>query len=281
MVIDNGSTDDTTTFIHQHYPEVTLIASEKNTGFGQANNKGIEIAINNNADYVFLLNQDAWIEHDAIVKLVAAHQANNHYGILSPVHLNGAGTAVDRYFLKYFIESEADAFIGSKILNAHNEVNLIDTQFVNAAAWLISKSCIVRTGGFDPIFFHYGEDLNYTHRVLYRGFKIGIVTDAVIYHDREDRIAKSSTPDNNMKKDWIYFLAQACDIRNPRYKKILWRRFFRCLLTGLWNVVIFNFPNAKYNFYFVGNIIFYSSAIAHSRSNAMEENRMPYLQTAK
>lgn len=45
---------------------VNLITSDINLGFGQGNNKGIRYALENEADYVFLLNQDAWIEPDTI-----------------------------------------------------------------------------------------------------------------------------------------------------------------------------------------------------------------------
>src|SRR5690606_10797046 len=43
-------------------------------------------------------------------------------------------------------------------------------------------------GGFNPTFFHYGEDDNYCQRVKYFDLKIGVVPSAIIYHDREDRV---------------------------------------------------------------------------------------------
>src|SRR5690606_31512456 len=59
--------------------------------------------------------------------------------------------------------------------------------FVNAAGWLLSRNILENIGGFDPIFFHYGEDDNYCQRAQYHGFKIGIVPNAFLLHDREDR----------------------------------------------------------------------------------------------
>ena len=58
IVIDNGSTDSTVLFIKSNYPEVHLVESGKNLGFGQANNVGMRYALEQNADYVYLLNQD-------------------------------------------------------------------------------------------------------------------------------------------------------------------------------------------------------------------------------
>ena len=63
VVIDNCSSDSTTQLIEQRYPEVRLIKNKENLGFGRANNIGMEIAISEGYDAVFLLNQDAWIDH--------------------------------------------------------------------------------------------------------------------------------------------------------------------------------------------------------------------------
>ena len=76
IVIDNTSTDDTIEYIKTHFPSVHLIESKENLGFAKANNIGIRYAIDNNADYVFLLNQDAWIENDTLTALLRTFEEN-------------------------------------------------------------------------------------------------------------------------------------------------------------------------------------------------------------
>jgi N-acetylglucosaminyl-diphospho-decaprenol L-rhamnosyltransferase len=66
IVIDNASTDETVSLIENLYPEVELVKRANNLGFGQANNIGLRMALDQNADFVFLLNQDAWIDQDTI-----------------------------------------------------------------------------------------------------------------------------------------------------------------------------------------------------------------------
>ena len=66
--------------------------------------------------------------------------------------------------------------------------DVYEIKFVNAAAWLISRNCIETVGGFNPLFFLYGEDNDYLTRVKYHKFKVGVYPDANIYHDREDRM---------------------------------------------------------------------------------------------
>ena len=60
-VIDNGSTDGTQAFIREHFPEAVMVQNARNEGFGRANNRGLRYALEHGYDYVYLLNEDAWI----------------------------------------------------------------------------------------------------------------------------------------------------------------------------------------------------------------------------
>ena len=184
IVIDNNSIDETVDFIKNNYTEINLIVKDNNLGFAKANNIGIKVALDQGADFVFLLNQDAWIEKDTIKNLVIFSVKNPEYGILSPVHLTEDKQYFEKWFIEFFIKY-------SNITNAYENLYLnkkesycYDTKFVNAAAWLITRNCIDIVGGFDTLLFkHCGEDDNYCHRALYHNFKIGINTSTTICHD--------------------------------------------------------------------------------------------------
>jgi len=62
----------------------------------------------------------------------------------------------------------------------------LPVRFVNAAAWMISKATIEKVGVFHPVFYHYGEDNHYSSRLQYHQFKIGVLANATIIHDRND-----------------------------------------------------------------------------------------------
>jgi GT2 family glycosyltransferase len=184
IVIDNDSQDNTVKLIQENFPEVEVYISDKNLGFGQGNNWGIKQALDSNADYLFLLNQDAWIEKDTIGELVASSKKNSKFGIISPIHLNGEYSGFATYFKKYIKKSLSQHTV-AKIVEGKtdglNEIYSID--FVNAAAWFLTASCIKKVGGFDPLFFHYGEDFNYLSRIKYHGFRIGLCPKTTICHD--------------------------------------------------------------------------------------------------
>lgn len=182
LVVDNNSSDNTVEFIRKYYSKVVIILQKENLGFGKANNVGISYALNNNADAVFLLNQDAYASEDTVEKLKNASINNEEYGIISPVHLNGDGSAVDLSFLGYISPYYIPDLISDLIVNNYSK-SIYGTSFINAAAWFIPKAVFLRVGGFDPIFFMYGEDDNFCQRLVFHGFKIGIIPTTKIFHD--------------------------------------------------------------------------------------------------
>ena len=173
FIVDNASTDETINIIKE-FSAVELIQNKNNLGFGKANNIGIDLALKKGADAIFLLNQDTWIFENTISNLAEVLFENSNLGIVSPLHFSAEESILDENFNTYYnrFNKEED----SELLRI--------VPFVNAAAWLVSKDCLSKTGYFDPIFNHYGEDRNYCERVKYHGFKIGVAKKTAICHDR-------------------------------------------------------------------------------------------------
>ena len=187
IAVDNHSDDGTVEYLGERFPSVLLMPQGENLGFAGANNIGIRYALDHGADYVFLLNQDAWIEKDTVGSLVGTFEATGDAGIVSPVHLDGKGTDMDwKSATNMPGEFVSDAYMGK--LKPYYPV-----PYMNAAAWLLSAGCIRTVGGFDTnLFSHYGEDGNYCQRVCYHGLKIYVDTAARICHDRESRKGSES-----------------------------------------------------------------------------------------
>ena len=204
LVVDNGSTDATREIIRKEYDDVLLIETGENLGFGRANNIGIRYAMEHGFDYLFLLNQDAWLESGALEKMVAAAERAGEYGILSPVHLNGRGDATDHGFREYTgLRNREEA--------ERLAMEVTPYPFINAAMWLLPIGVVSEVGLFAPLFAHYGEDRNYVLRLRQRGYKVGVVRDATGYHDRE---ARSVSRDQFLYAEFVYFLTEAA---NPCY----------------------------------------------------------------
>ena len=178
FVVDNGSSDGTPEYIREHFPEVLLHCTGENYGFGKANNIGLEYALSEGYDYVYLLNQDAWVQPDTISCLVEAMEADPSYGILSPLQMTASMTAPDPRFAVKCLDRPVGTYLKGRIY---------DVSFVMAAHWLISRRCVETVGGFSPAFRHYGEDDNYINRAVYHGFKVGFAGGVHAVHDRDSR----------------------------------------------------------------------------------------------
>lgn len=276
IIIDNGSQDDTISYIRNFFPFVRLISTERNLGFGQGNNIGIAIAAEEKADFCFLLNQDAWVDENTIEELVKTQLSNSVFGIISPIHLNGQGSDFDDHFYEYLLQSDLKEILWNSIGDGDGFNQTISTPFVNAACWLISAAGIRAVGGFDPIFFHYGEDDNFVQRLLYNGFKMGIHPGVVVYHDKE-RPAKDAivSPDKIMYKEWVQFLVYACDVNRKQYRIFIIRRGFASLIRGFLSILSIKWTKGYYEFKLGFRILFYFKQI--SRSHKQSESGLPYL----
>lgn len=191
IVIDNGSTDGTPNFIKTQFPEVELIASTKNLGFGKANNLGIEKAYKNGADFFYLMNQDAWLYQDSLEKLLKVYESYDNkeeIGILSPMHLDGSEKKLDIFLDKYIAQNFESRIISDFFCDTVKP--FYEISFVNAAHWFLPKHTIEQIGGFNPYFFHYGEDAEYANRIKFHGKKIILVTESKVVHDGKQNLSK-------------------------------------------------------------------------------------------
>ena len=228
FIVDNGSTDGSQDYIRSYFKEAIFIQSEENLGFGKANNIGLQYAYEKGYEYVYLLNQDAWVEENTFETLIAMHKQHPEYGILSPIQTQADMTRMD----KNFLNNVAYRTIGSSLIEDlyfGQTKDIYDVEDVMAAHWLISRDCLVKTGCFSPTFRHYGEDNNYLDRAIYHGFRIGIVPATKAVHDRADR------------KDTIASLSYRCNTMglvelSKITSKINWKK------------IIFKYAQYTYNY---------------------------------
>ncbi len=178
VVVDNASSDGTVGIVKANHGHAEVITRPGNHGFGAANNDGIRYALARGADFIFLLNQDAKVSPGAVGHLVETLDRHPGFGIMSPLHLDYEGREVDPKFQPY-LAAHSDVF-SDALLGALPPV--YEVPFVNAAAWLMRRSMLETVGGFDPIFFMYGEDNDYCLRARHYGFKVGIAPQSRISH---------------------------------------------------------------------------------------------------
>lgn len=192
IVVDNASTDGSAEAIAAHPAAVRLIRSPQNIGFGQANNLAAEHA---RGDYILLLNPDTLVTDGAIDKLFAFARANRRALIwggrtnFADGSLNPASCwrRITPWGLAMQASGLAAAFPGSRLFNpeayggyARDSVREVD--IVSGCFLLIPRPIWLALGGFDPVFFMYGEEADLCLRARRIGARPMITPDAAIVH---------------------------------------------------------------------------------------------------
>ena len=252
FVVDNASSDNTPDYIEKNFPQINLVQSKKNLGFGAANNIGLQYAVDNGYDYIYLLNQDAWVKEDTFEKLVSTHQRHPEYGILSPIQLEANEQHFD-YNFGAIISQWSKETKACEDLFFKRENEVIPFPRIMAAHWLISRDCLINVGGFSPAFFHYGEDLNYADRAWEKGFKVGIAPSTSGIHDRENR------PTSAKKRALLNFCTMISNFSGFKMskKEVLWNYSYEILLKAFTNPQGFIY-NIRYYLKFIINTHRYS-----------------------
>ena len=231
IVVDNASSDGFLERAISEFPEIEFVKCNTNHGFGEGNNVGLRIARERGATHFLLLNQDATIEVNTIEALLLASEHEPRFDVLSPMQLNGEGEGLEHFFSRfaapeYCPDLYSDACLG-KLRDSPYEVS-----FVQAACWLLTRKCVETVGGFNPLFFMYGEDNDYLHRVVFHGMRAGIVAGARIKHSH---VARTSTP-FNLDPDIVtkrQLLIDLCDPHAATSPRTALREFRRGLAVSV------------------------------------------------
>lgn len=191
VVVDNGSTDNTCGIIAAEYPTVQIVRNKENVGFGRGNNVGIRVAMARSARYVLLLNQDAFVLPGSIDQLTAFMDEHPTFSVASPLQCSPDADHVDAKTLRGYLNPYAQSYLADACLGriAHYYV----VHGLNAAAWFIRTEIFNTAGGFDPLFFMYGEDDDLLTRWKHHGVKFVLLPACRIVHLRQSVVAKRPT----------------------------------------------------------------------------------------
>jgi len=198
IVVDNASTDATPDIIGNEFSNVELIKLNQNKGFGIGNNIGIARALSLGAEFIFLLNQDAFVVPETIAQSIRFMEGNVDVGVMSPLHCSPTLESVDYKIISNYLRRYAPNYISDACVGAVK--SYYDIKGINAAAWFVRASVFKMVGGFDPLFFMYGEDDDLINRFFYHHIKFVLVPNIKIVHVRESPVSKISSFWESVKK---------------------------------------------------------------------------------
>src|SRR5581483_4808034 len=182
-VVDNGSHDDSVSAIGRLHPGITLIRNETNLGFAAGNNRGIEHALANEADFVLLLNNDTVVARDLLSTFVAATRQFPDGGIFGakiyyyaqPNTIWYAGGYWDAQKLS-FGES------GAGVVDEGQFDAVEETEWVIGCAMLVRRNVVHDIGALEPEYFLNNEEIDFCSRARRAGYKCVFVPHARVWH---------------------------------------------------------------------------------------------------
>jgi GT2 family glycosyltransferase len=189
LISDNGSTDGSQSYIKKNYPNVILIENNDNLGWAAGNNVGIKYAIQQNADYILLANNDLYFENDKLISILVDDLIE-----LKDKNINIIGANVNYFYMKekmhndgwiMYPESEKKGHVFNKYRNDYKfelPCNIKTVDFVSGCFMLIDKVVFERIGLIDEAFFIYGEETEFSLRAWSVGCGSVTNTDLTIYH---------------------------------------------------------------------------------------------------
>ena len=186
VVADNGSTDDSVSFLQENYPSVEILRLDKNYGFAEGYNRALrEIQ----AKYYILLNSDVEVTAGWIEPLIEMLQQDDAITAVAPKLLSD----VERDKFEYagaaggFIDYLGYPLCRGRILSTiEQDKGQYDSPrevfWASGAAFCCRAEIFHKLGGFDKDFFAHMEEIDLCWRMQLAGYKIMSEPRSVVYH---------------------------------------------------------------------------------------------------
>ena len=190
VVVDGGSFDGCGEMLAAEFPEVDFVQSQKNVGFGRANNLGFGHVT---GDVLLLLNPDTELSPGSVQSMLRDLRDVPAAGIVSPRLLNSDGSLqtscvqalptplnqvldlelLRRWFPRWRFWGNYEAFAARQP---------VEVEAVSGACMLLRVDTFRRVGGFSPQFFMYGEDMDLCAKTRKTGLQVYHAPTAEVVH---------------------------------------------------------------------------------------------------
>lgn len=175
VCVDNGSSDDTVSWVAAHFPQVRLVPLAENRGFTGGNAAGVAAAT---GDVLLFLNNDMRVEPTLVRHLVDALRTDT--ACVAARVMSWDGAHID--FVRGTASFEARGYQEHYQQPYTPGMRLADSFFPNGGAFAVTRTAYEEAGGFDARLFAYYDDVDLGWRLRALGHGIRTVPDAVAYH---------------------------------------------------------------------------------------------------
>jgi N-acetylglucosaminyl-diphospho-decaprenol L-rhamnosyltransferase len=191
VVVDNASSDGSVGAMRGADPEVRIIETGANLGFGSAANRGVATTL---SPYVLILNPDTVVEPGTVKALSEALDRDAGLAVVGPRMEDPDGSLYPsvRRFPEMGV-ALGHAFLGLvwaanpytrryRMLDWDHDQSAADVDWVGGACLLVRRSAFDTVGGFDEAYFMYVEDVDLCWRLGRAGWRIGYEPSGRVVH---------------------------------------------------------------------------------------------------
>ena len=191
IVVDNNSNDESVHVLRSDFPEVTVIANEKNVGLAAGVNTAIAQA---KGEYFLILNPDMIATPKAVEALVSFMDQNDDVGMAGGKLLSPNGDLQYSCYRFYTLPvifyrrtplgktAKGRAAVARFLMKDFDHATPRDVDWLMGACLIVRKAVVKNIGGMDEQFFMYFEDVDWCRRVWEAGMKVVYVPSAVFSH---------------------------------------------------------------------------------------------------
>ena len=249
IVADNGSEDESVSWIKDNYPQVKILAFDKNYGFAEGYNKAIA---QTNYPFTTLLNSDVEVTKDWWKPLLDFLENNPDVGAVQPK----IKSFRNREYFEYagaaggYLDSLGYPYCRGRLFDivekdeGQYDTSPIDICWASGAALTLRTSLFLKLGGLDPLFFAHMEEIDLCCRMLIHGYRVCAVSDSEVFH-----VGGASLKQGDPKKTYLNFRNNLLLLyknlpANYKTKKLIIRRLVDTLAFGMF-LAKGDFSNAK------------------------------------
>ncbi len=181
LVLDNASPDGSGKKLAAQFDKRDFVQLSANIGYAGGNNYGMRMAMEAGADYVFILNPDVRPSAATISECVRAAESDPTIGAVNPIQVCDDGDLIDKKFLTAVLKP---AGFENPVYQDGEFPKTFEVNELLGAGLLLPAPVIARVGGFDPLYFAYGEETDLCRRLRYHGFRLVVTGNAPVRHLR-------------------------------------------------------------------------------------------------
>lgn len=241
LVVNNGSTDGTHEWLDEQ--KDLLVVHQENVGGSGGFHRGIKIAYENGADWIWCMDDDVFPHEDCLEKMLAVANSQQADFLMPRRVIEGK---VFTHEFRRFNFSNPFASMKQGKLGKENIEEATAIAGADFEGPMVSREAVEKVGLPNKDFFIFCDDTDYSYRIWKAGFKLYYVPDALL--DKHLFFVSDSWTARNQKKKWKrYYQVRNTSYLNHHYGENWGVRYLRSLIGMMgWEILaILSMPFSK------------------------------------